>query len=176
MKTNAIAFRYFVVVVYNLDTLPVVDQIALDPLPLLYLEMSSLNCLPDEIIHHILTYVSPEDNLSSVQLVSRRLNHVANETLLWRYHCQTSFSFWHPDHRFQDKLASTPSHVEWKKLWIERTRNNATAARLLDDALATKVGRYGRIQQICLLGYDVKDFLLEQCRVDESAEDVLARR
>jgi F-box protein 21 len=138
--------------------------------------MPSLDIFPDEIIRHILVFVSPEDNLGSVQLISSRLHYLANEPLLWKHYCQTSFRYWHPDHGFEERLAARASSVEWKKLWIARKRGNIKIGRLLDGILSTKVGQLKKLQQICLLGYDAKDFLLEQCHIDESAEDVLARR
>ncbi|KAK0610456.1 hypothetical protein B0T17DRAFT_500397 [Bombardia bombarda] len=138
--------------------------------------MTSLNDVPEEIIRHILSYVSPEDNLRAFQLLSSRFHHIANDSLLWRYYCQTSFTYWHPDHRIQEKFAARASSVEWKRLWMARKGKNVQTSRNLDGIIASKVGQLRRLQQICLLGYDAKDFLLEQCRSDDSAEDVLARR
>lgn len=137
---------------------------------------SSLEDIPDEIVRHILIYLPPQDALINFQLLSRRFHHLANESLLWRWHCQTSFRFWNPSHRLQDKLKALASSVDWKGLWIKRKRNNNRIARLLDGVLSTKTGQLKRLQQICELGYDAKDCLLEQCHVDDSAEDVLARR
>lgn len=138
--------------------------------------MPSLEDFPDEIIRHILLYLPPEDNLESFQPLSRRLHNLANESLLWRWHCRTSFKHWRADHRLHEKLAARASSVDWKGLWLTRKRINSEVARLLDGVLETKVGQLKRLQQICELGYDAKDYLLEQCHIDESAEDVLARR
>ncbi|KAL2139854.1 hypothetical protein VTI28DRAFT_4617 [Corynascus sepedonium] len=137
---------------------------------------SSLEDIPDEIIRHILLYLPPEHTLESFQLISRRYHHLVNEPLLWRWHCQHSFRFWSPEHRLQEKLKALASSVDWKGLWITRKRGNNKAARLLNGVIATKVGQLRRLQGICELGYDVKDYLLEQCHVDESSEDFLARR
>lgn len=136
----------------------------------------SLNDVPDEIIVHILHFLEPEDTLISVQLVSRRYRRLANEPLLWKRHCSGGFRFWHPEHHIAEKLAAPLNSVDWKELWITRKRRNVIVAHQLDGALATKVGQFQKLQQICLLGYDAKDFLLEQCRADDSVEDVLARR
>ena len=135
-----------------------------------------LDQVPDEIIHHLLYYISPEDTLHNFQFLSHRLNRLANESLLWRYHCQKTFRFWNQEHEFQRKLRERASGVDWKGLYILRASRNQHISHLLDDVLATKVGRLKRVEQICQLGYDAKDFLLEQCHADESAEDVLARR
>jgi F-box protein 21 len=137
---------------------------------------SSLEDIPDEIIRHILLYLPPEDTLENFQLLSRRYQHLANESLLWRWHCQHSFRHWHPDHDFHEKLTVRASSVDWRGLWTRRKRNNNRVARLLDGVLSTKVGQLKKLKQICELGYDAKDYLLEQCRADDSAEDVLARR
>ncbi|KAK0713803.1 hypothetical protein B0T26DRAFT_833498 [Lasiosphaeria miniovina] len=137
--------------------------------------MPSLDIFPDEIIRHVLLFVSPEDTLQSIQLLSRRFYHIGNEALLWKSHCQNSFNYWHPDHRLSTKLAARASSVKWKELWITRKRKNTKVALLLDGILATKVGQLSKLKQICLLGYDAKDYLLEQCHTDDSADDVLAR-
>jgi len=138
--------------------------------------MPSLDDVPDEIVRHVLLFVSPEDNLGSVQLIARRLGHLANEPLLWRYHCRRSFKYWAPEHRLLEKLAAKASEVEWKELWIERKRLNIRNRRLFDGLLSTKVGRLRKLGKICELGYDAKDFLLEQLYADDSVPDVLARR
>ena len=135
-----------------------------------------LEQLPDEIIQHLLYYVSPEDALCSFQLLNRRSKRLANEPLLWRYYCQTSFQFWDPANRFQCKLLCRASDVEWKHLYLLRKARNSQVSHLLDGILASKVGRLKRFEKICQFGYDAKDFLLTQCRADESLEDVLSRR
>jgi len=138
--------------------------------------MPSLDNVPDEIVRQVLLFVSPEDNLVSVQLLARRLGHLANEPLLWRHHCRRSYKYWAPERRLPEKLAAKASEVEWKALWIERKRLNARNQRLFDGLLSTKVGRLRKLGKICELGYDAKDFLLEQVYADDSVDDVLARR
>lgn len=137
----------------------------------------SLHCaVPDEIMVRILYFVSPEENLSSFQLISRRHSRLANEPLLWKHHCRTSFKHWDSRHEFALKLALPATAVDWKRLWMMRRGQNARVLRLLDDILATKIGRVAKFEQICLLEYDAKDILLEQCSTPDSASDVLARR
>ena len=138
--------------------------------------MPSIHVTPDEILRQILYFVSPDDNLSSIQPLSKRFYLLANEPLLWRYHCRFSFRYWHDDHGFHDKLQRKVSETDWKALYLVRKKRNARLALLLDSVLATKVGRLRKFEQICLLGYDAKDFLLEQCNTSDAAEDVLARR
>lgn len=136
----------------------------------------SLDKVPDEIIQHLLCYVSPADNLRSIQVLDRRLHRLANEPLLWRLHCIRSFSFWHPRHGFARMLRLAALEVEWKLLFLLRARQNGLVARLLDGIIATKVGRLKRFEAIARLGYDAKDFLLRQCCTDDAADDYLARR
>ncbi|ROT42735.1 F-box domain-containing protein [Sodiomyces alkalinus F11] len=138
--------------------------------------MPCLDQIPDEIIHHILTFVSPEDNLLRVQLFSRRLNALANDPILWRQHCRTSFAHWDPRHDLPAKLDADVASVDWKALFLLRKARNVHISNLFDGILSTKLGRVRKFEQICRLGYDAKDFLLEQCRTIDSADDVLARR
>ena len=138
--------------------------------------MSSLETLPDELVQHLLHYVPPEDILRNFSPLSKRLHRVAQEPLLWRYYCRTTFKYWNADHRLQEKLGHPVHNVDWKGLFLLRLRRNARAAVLLDGIVASRVSRMQKIEQICRFGYDVKDFLLSQCQVDDSAEDVLARR
>ncbi|PHH87280.1 hypothetical protein CDD83_9071 [Cordyceps sp. RAO-2017] len=136
----------------------------------------SLDKIPDEIIQHLLYYISPSDNLESLQLVSRRLHRLASGHLLWRYHCRSSFRYWHQDHDFRHKLLRRVSDVDWKQLFIMRAERNRRVAELLEGIIATKVSRLKRFERIARLGYDAKDYLLTQCQIDELAEDYLARR
>ncbi|KAF7561970.1 hypothetical protein G7046_g2148 [Stylonectria norvegica] len=132
--------------------------------------------VPDEIIQQLLYYISPEDTLNHVLVLSRRLNRLAHEPLLWRYHCRSAFTFWSPEHGFQRTLRERASDVDWKRLYTLRRNRNVRISILLDEILATKVGRLKKFEEICRLGYDAKDFLLAQCKADDTAEDVLARR
>ncbi|KAJ8120548.1 hypothetical protein ONZ43_g2766 [Nemania bipapillata] len=138
--------------------------------------MCSFDSLPDELIHQILHYLLPEQTLTSVALVSRRFNNIAHEPLLWKYYCQTSFRYWQAEHRFHDKVRGNLHDVDWKALYILRLRRNGRIANLIDGIVASRVSRLEKTEQICQFGYDAKDYLLTQCRVDESVEDVLARR
>lgn len=138
--------------------------------------MASLESVPDEIIRHILQYLSPEDTFANVQLVSKTFNHIANEPLLWKYYCLSSFRYWNDEHRLSEKLRLRASQTAWRKLWRRRRARNAEISRLLDEVVATKVGRLQKIGHICRYGYDAKDLLVAQSRTDDSAPDVLARR
>lgn len=137
---------------------------------------ASLVDFPDEIIRHILEFVSPEDNLRSIQLICRRLHHVANDALLWRFYCSTTFLYWDPKHQFHEKLQQRASFVKWKQLWLTRKGYNDRIAEWFEGILQSKVGQLTKLRSICLLGYDSKDYLLDQYQCDPEAEDVLARR
>lgn len=136
----------------------------------------SLEQVPDEIISHLLYYISPFDNLDNVQLVSHRLYRLANEPLLWRHHCRTSFKYWNPHHRFHEKLAALAQQTDWKRLFIIRSTRNQRISYILDDIIQTKVNRVRGFEIIGQIGYDAKDLLLENCQTSPSAEDGLARR
>ncbi|CCF33425.1 F-box domain-containing protein [Colletotrichum higginsianum] len=138
--------------------------------------MLSLDQIPEEILHQILHYISPEDNLLLVHLLSRRLNQLAQEPLLWRYYCMHAFKFWHPSHNFDEKLKEPASRVAWKDLFLFRKRRDAKVASLFNEVLATKYGRAKKFGEICSLGYDAKDFILSQVQTPDAADDVLARR
>ncbi|KAI1130139.1 hypothetical protein F5Y10DRAFT_236283 [Nemania abortiva] len=138
--------------------------------------MCSFDSLPDELIHQILHYLSPEQTLTIVALVSRRFNNIAHEPLLWKYYCQTGFKYWQAEHHFHDKAHGSLHDVDWKALYLLRLRRNGHIANLIDGIVASRVSRLEKTEQICQYGYDAKDYLLTQCRVDESVEDVLARR
>lgn len=132
--------------------------------------------LPDEILHHILHQLPPDDALRSFQLVCRRFARLSAAPLVWRSHCVHGFAYWHPRHDFPTKLARPAADVDWKALYVDRRRSNVLAARLLDSIIATKVRRLDCFGRLGALGYDAKDFLLEQASTAEDAHDVLARR
>ncbi|KAI0157078.1 hypothetical protein GGR52DRAFT_565180 [Hypoxylon sp. FL1284] len=138
--------------------------------------MATINSLPDEIVHHVLLYVPAEDTFSKIALTSKRFNRVAQEPLLWRSYCNASFKYWNSAHCFKERLATSVHDTDWKRLFLVRLARNAYIAQLLDEIVASRVGRLQKIERICRLGYDAKDFLLSQCRVPDPTEDVLARR
>ncbi|KAI2469150.1 hypothetical protein F4781DRAFT_236609 [Annulohypoxylon bovei var. microspora] len=138
--------------------------------------MASIDDLPDELVHHILLHVSPEEILTKIALLSRRFNRVAHEPLLWRSYCEHSFKYWQSSHHFKERLKRNLYDTDWRSLYLKRLGRNARIARLVDGIVNSRVSRLQKIEQICQYGYDAKDYLLTQCRVPESADDVLARR
>ena len=77
---------------------------------------------------------------------------------------------------FREKFLSRDPRVNWMALFLKRRRTNDKVARLLNGVIASRVRRYQKFAQICCLGYDVKDYLLEQTRVSDDVEDALSRR
>ncbi|KAI2627544.1 hypothetical protein GGR54DRAFT_419150 [Hypoxylon sp. NC1633] len=138
--------------------------------------MASINLLPDEILHHILLYVFPEETLTNIALLSKHFNRVAHEPLLWKYYCEHNFKYWESAHHFKERLAGNPHDTDWRSLFLLRLGRNARIAQLVDGIVASRVSRLQKIEQVCQYGYDAKDFLLTQCRVPDSVDDVLARR
>ncbi|VBB81378.1 Putative protein of unknown function [Podospora comata] len=138
--------------------------------------MAQLSDFPDEIIRHVLHFVSAEDNLRNFQLASRRLHNIANEPLLWRTYCLRCFHFWDARHNLEKKLKARASSVGWKDLWLKRRRTNFRVERWLDGIVRTTRGQARRVAAICELGLDVKDYLLDQRYIDDSDEYVLAKK
>lgn len=138
--------------------------------------MGTIDGVPDEIIRQILQHVPPEEAYNNLPLVSKKFKRIASDPLLWKHYCQTSFRFWQPSHRLDDKLAARASRTAWRDLWRRRKYRNDLVARLLDEIISTKVARNSKIGRICELGYDAKDYLLAQIETPHSAEDALARR
>ncbi|KAI1826355.1 hypothetical protein F4861DRAFT_498031 [Xylaria intraflava] len=137
--------------------------------------MPSLVALPDELLHQILRHTAPEQALRSVALVSRRFNRLTEERLLWKYYCKTSFRYWQTSHRFWDKVRGNLHDVDWKALYLLRLKRNRHIASLIDDIVASRVSRIEKTEQICRYGFDAKDYLLTQSRIDDSVPDALAR-
>ncbi|KAI1082609.1 hypothetical protein F5B20DRAFT_531966 [Whalleya microplaca] len=138
--------------------------------------MCFFDALPDELVHQILQYVSPDETLSKVAFLSRRFHRVAQEPLLWRRYCNDNFRYWNANHCIKYRLQSKVHDTDWKRLFILRRGRNAYIAKLIDGIVASRISRLQKIEQICQYGYDAKDYLLSQCNISDSAEDVLARR
>ncbi|KAI1848356.1 hypothetical protein JX265_008864 [Neoarthrinium moseri] len=137
---------------------------------------SPFDHLPDEIIHQILQYLAPEQTLAAIPRLSRRFHRIAQTPLLWRYYCETTFKYWQSDHDIRGKLRNKSSHVDWKALFTLRLSRNRRIADLVDGIVASRVSRLQKTEEICQYGYDAKDYLLSQCRIDDDVDDVLARR
>jgi F-box protein 21 len=138
--------------------------------------LSTWSDLPDEVLQHILFYLSPDDLLSNVQRVSKRFSRLAREPLLWRHHCRVHFRYWDSKHRIRQKFLGNVGDVDWKTLYMHRKRVESETASVLDSIIEGQVNRIQKFKLIADFGYDAKDTLLKHCRTCETAEDVLARR
>jgi F-box protein 21 len=132
--------------------------------------------LPDEILHQILLYVSPEDTLINLQRTSIRFSRLGNEPLLWRHHCRTSFRYWDSKHRIRQKFAGNAGDVDWKKIYIYRRDVDLKTTSALDGILSGQSRRIEGFERISQFGYDAKDTLLRHCGTGDAVEDVLSRR
>lgn len=138
--------------------------------------MANFLHLPNEIIHMILAYISPDDILLKVQRVCRVLRFLARDNRLWKTHCK-SITYWSPHHNIKDKLNASLMDTNWKNLYILRKKRNREADRLMSKIVATRSGRMLRLEQISMLGLDVKQYLLDQMTLSFlKHEYALARR
>ncbi len=137
--------------------------------------MRSFNDLPDEVLQQIVIYISPEETLR-IQNTSKRLNRLANEPLLWRHHCRTTFKYWDSKHRIRQKFAGNVGDVDWKKIYLHRRDVDFQTTQALDGILARQTQRIEKFERISQFGYDAKDTLLRHCAARDDIEDVLARR
>jgi F-box protein 21 len=135
----------------------------------------SLTTLPDEIVQHVLFSALPQDALA-FRLVSKRMNSLASEPLLWKHHCVTSFKYWAPEHQIRRKLLANVTDIDWKRIFLYRQDVASRTTRTLDSILSSQIERIGKFAEISKFGYDAKDALLQQCATRDAEEDVLSRR
>lgn len=131
--------------------------------------------LPDELLEHIISYLPPAD-LAAASATSKRLLKIANEPLLWRYHCEQTWKHWEEAEKFRSELRAPVVEIQWKEKFLQRAKRDRWISSTLNALLETQQGRIARMQDIADLGYDAKDILLEGCNTPATAEDVLARR
>ena len=136
--------------------------------------VATLSELPVEVLHHIVSNVSPP-SLPTVQTISRRFYSLP-QPLLWRDHCSTHFKYWSPEHALKQKLAGIVDETDWKKLFSHRYSIDRSIRRDVDGILASQRNRIEKAERIMSHGYDAKDSLLQHLSVGDDAEDVLARR
>lgn len=134
----------------------------------------SLIHLPDEILHSILCYSSPQ-SCAAIEQTNSRFQNVTNERLLWRHHCQSHYKFWDGRHDMPRKLACPVNSTNWKALFVFKYQVDRSVTRLLDSILVSQIGRIEKFRRVVDMGYDTKDTLLRYSLI-ESGEDSLARR
>ena len=86
------------------------------------------------------------------------------------------FKYWDPKHRIRQKFLGGVGDVDWQALYAHRAKVDLETTRILDSTLERQVDRIQKFELIADFGYDAKDTLLQNCHIDEEAEDVLARR
>ncbi|KAL2889996.1 F-box domain-containing protein [Ceratocystis lukuohia] len=138
--------------------------------------MAQFDDLPNELVQLILTFISAEDNLRNVQRVNRLLHMLGSDPRIWRYHCSL-MRYWSPHHSIEDKFRLSLAEVDWKRLYLLRRRRNAEAEHLLSSAISSRPGRMMRLEQVSVLGLDVKQYLLDQISLNfMECHDALARK
>jgi hypothetical protein len=136
--------------------------------------LTNLIDLPDEILRCICFFVDWHDALC-LQASCRSFTNVANEHLLWKYHCRTNFGYWAASHQLQEKLGDS-SFVEWKQLFKQRYLADSTTRSTLNRVISSQTARTPKIEAIIALGHDSKDVLLQNYARASEFNDLLARR
>jgi F-box protein 21 len=133
-----------------------------------------LTDLPDEIARSICFLVEWNDALS-LQATCRRFADVANEHLLWKYYCRSSFRYWAASHQISIKLADA-SFQDWKQLFKKRYEAESKTQSALQDIICNQKARTPKIEIIVGLEYDSKDVLLWNFAEASDSDDHLARK
>ena len=76
----------------------------------------------------------------------------------------------------QEKFYGDVNKVDWKKIFSERHNLARQIDHGISGILSEQKGRLAKAEDIVSSGYDAKDALLQNLNVEDSAEDVLARR
>ena len=76
----------------------------------------------------------------------------------------------------KDKLNSDVNGVDWQAIFVERHVLGRQVSNGINDILSEQKGRLTKAEDIVSRGYDTKDALLENLNVEDTADDVLARR
>jgi len=134
-----------------------------------------LHELPDEILHSILCFSSPTSSAALGQ-TARKFQRIADEPLLWRFYCQSFFTFWDKRHELPKKLASPISAVNWKQLYVMRHVMDLSITQTLNSILSNQTGRIEKFEVIINFGYDAKDTLIRHSLAIHENDDYLARR
>ena len=74
------------------------------------------------------------------------------------------------------KWAGNVADTDWKALYTDRYRIDGHVSREIDNILSTQTSRILKSTRIVDVGHEAKDTLIRHCKVDEDADDVLARR
>jgi F-box protein 21 len=136
----------------------------------------SFTDLPTEILEAIFINLDPHSLVSASQTSRLVREHTADSPIVWRHLCQTHFKTWDARHNITAKFAGPLSDVDWRALFIEKSRIVDRTRQLLDRIVGTQHQRIRCVDEIANFGYDAKETLLEENECPDDAEDVLARR
>jgi F-box protein 21 len=132
--------------------------------------------LPTEILEAIFLNLDPH-SLISVSQTSKLVKQLAADSpVLWRHLCEIQFKTWDSRHNISVKLKGPLSAVDWRALYMEKSRIGVRTKELLDLVVSTQHQRIRRISEIAEFGYDAKEALLKEYQCPDDTEDVLARR
>jgi F-box protein 21 len=136
----------------------------------------SFTDLPTEILEAIFFNLDPHSLISVSQTNKLIKQLTADSPIVWRHLCQTQFKTWDSRHNINAKLTGPLSDVDWRSLFIKKTKIGARTKELLDHIVSTQHQRTRCINDIADFGYDAKEALLKESECADDAEDVLARR
>lgn len=139
-------------------------------------KQKTLADLPNEVLRNIIFHLESSDTLNSVQFVSKQFFTLAQEPLLWRYHCKTQFHYWDEKHDIRRRFNVEAEETDWLRLYLHRKNTDERITTLLDSILSQQTKRITQTNTIAEFGYDAKDTLLRHRNGDPNAPDVLARR
>lgn len=132
--------------------------------------------LPTEILEAIFLNLDPH-SLISVSKTSKLIRKLtADSPILWRHLCQTQFQTWDSRHDIATKFAGPLSDIDWRGLYIKKTKIESRTRDLLDHIVSTQYRRIQSINEIADFGYDAKEALLGEINCPDDVEDVLSRR
>ena len=130
--------------------------------------------LPNEVLFNIFLFVPPS-TVCLLQQVSQRFNGLS-QPLLWRHYCRTLCKYWSPTRQMREKFEGDVNKFDWKKTFSERHLLARQVDRGIDDILSEQKSRLRKAELIVSNGYEAKDALLRNLKVQNCADDVLARQ
>ncbi|KAJ4387847.1 hypothetical protein N0V93_008450 [Gnomoniopsis smithogilvyi] len=133
--------------------------------------------LPDELLGLIVSQLRNARDTITFGLINKRVWLLVANSPVWRHHCLSTWSSWDIKHEFHNKLSQPPLQTDWRSLYLERVQTDRQAGDLFESLLATQQARASRMNELAILGSDVKDFLIQLWKhTPDDADDVLARR
>lgn len=135
----------------------------------------AFNDLPNEVIFTILQHLPPS-SVPVLDLVSKKFRELANQPVLWRGYCCSSYKYWSPYWRIEEKYAEDVANTDWKSIYVKRHTIDRSTTQEIDSIIAGQQKRLERSAKVMRMGCDTSDTLMKHLLVTDSTEDVLARR